>query len=495
MQYLVTASEMKQYDNNTITKLGIPGLVLMERAALSVREELEKRFITESVKDVLIVAGTGNNGADGLALARLLMDKGVLTYIMIVGDYKKATESFQTQYRILKNMDAIFIEKPQAEEYTIVVDALFGVGLSRNLEGEYQQTVERLNSLKGFKVSVDLPSGIHSDTGKICNVAFKADLTVTFGFAKLGSVLFPGCEYAGELVVKDIGINERAFFGDEPKYYRLTEKKEVELPKRKSDGNKGSFGKALLAAGSMNMAGAAVLSAKAAYRIGAGMVKVVSPKENRVILQASLPEALYTDTLTEEDLKWATVLGIGPGLSTSTIARQMLETFLCSSDLPIVIDADAINLLAQEKQLREQVAEQGGKGRIVILTPHVVELKRLWSAVFSEEVPMEQWKEKLPEYAYRLACKLHCVVVAKDARTFICKENHPVCVNVRGNSGLAKAGSGDVLAGMILGLLSQKESDFESAAKGVVLHALLAEKNCEIYGEHGCMAGDLAEIL
>lgn len=487
MKYLVTSGEMKKYDNNTIEKIGIPGMVLMERAALAVLEEIRKRFEGKNAAklSVLVLAGVGNNGGDGLALARLLTEQGIRTDIWCVGNEEKASEQWKQQREILCHYSVSIGSKAPDSEYTILVDALFGVGLSREVGGEYAKVIENFNERKGYRIAIDVPSGLNADTGRVSGCTVRADLTVTFGFCKRGLMLYPGCEYAGEVVTADIGITERSFYGELPGMFYYDEPVSNLLPVRAPDGNKGTFGKVLLVAGSVNMAGAAVLAAKAAYRIGAGMVKVITPPENRVILQTTVPEVLLgTAEDLEESLKWADVAVVGPGIGKSGEAKECLRIVVTESRLPLLIDADGLNLLAEDSMLQDALSARAGD---VILTPHVGELSRLTGE------SVASLKEDLPFYAKKLAERFHAVVAAKDARTFICAENSAVCVNVRGNSGMATAGSGDVLAGVIAGLLAQRMQSFEAASVGVYVHALAGECAAESLGEYAVMAGDIAE--
>lgn len=512
MEYLVTAEEMKSYDHAAIHRIKIPSLVLMERAALSVYEEIRKRFPDEKGRRVLILAGCGNNGADGLALARMLSEAGFFTEVVICGNQEKATLEWKTQYEILSHFPVRTGSKPQLSEYDIFIDALFGVGLSREVTGDYAQLISWFNEAAGFKLAVDVPSGIHSDNGRVMGCAVKADLTVCFAYGKRGLYLYPGCEYAGEVVLKQIGIGETAFFGRKPGMFRYTENIKELLPARDGSGNKGTFGKVLLAAGSRNMAGAAVLAALGCYRSGAGMVKVLTPECNRAILQTAVPEALLcTERVIQKELfDWPDVLVIGPGLGTDERAYGLLHAFLTdgmkpmgtkepmgtrepmdtreSMDalLPIVIDADGLNLLAMHPELMALVEAQD---RTIILTPHVGELARLCGKTAA------QVKEFLPDYAMGLAQKLNCVIVSKDARTFVCQSGRPICLNIVGNSGMATAGSGDVLAGVIAGLLAQGMNGFEAAGVGVYLHALAGDAAAARLGQHGLMAGDIAAAV
>ena len=491
MEYLVTAAEMQKYDANTIQEIGIPGMVLMERAALEAFKVIEARVQkAETARRAFILAGMGNNGGDGLALARLLCEAGYVVDVQCVGNPEHASKQWKMQKKILEHFPVSFSGKNNGAEYNVYVDALFGVGLSRNIEGEYAQAIESFNQYKGFKLSLDIPSGIHSDTGEVMGCAVFADVTVTFGFFKRGLMFFPGKEYTGEVIKAEIGITPRSFLGNPPEMFFYNEEPGSLLPKRDRSGNKGTFGKVLLVAGSMKMAGAAILAAKAACRIGAGMVKLISPEENRIILQSAVPEALYgTYEDLQESLEWADVIAIGPGLGKSRDALACLERVIKESALPLVIDADALNLLAENIELESELAKEGQNGRTVILTPHVGELSRLL------QVPVPELKKKLSDYGKELATSLKAVVVAKDAGTFICKEDEQVCANIFGNSGMATAGSGDVLVGIIAGLLGQGMEPFEAAGKAVYLHAKAGDRAAAKLGEHACMAGDLPEFL
>lgn len=488
MKYLVSAAEMKRYDNNTIEKIGIPACVLMERAALAAAEAADAYCAgLRGGKSVLIMAGTGNNGGDGLAAARILSEKGYRVEVWCIGNREKASGQWKQQMAILENYPVKISKSPAGRQYTVLMDALFGVGLSREITGEYKEAVELFDRLGGWKLALDLPSGIDSDTGKVWGCAVKADRTVTFGFCKKGLMLYPGYEYAGEIATAQIGISERSFLGEEPDMYAYDEEPWALMPKRDSSGNKGTFGKVLLAAGSVNMAGAAVLAARAAYRAGAGMVKVITAAENRIIVQQTVPEALFgTWDALAESMEWADVIAVGPGLGKGDEARRCLEQLARGSRKPLLVDADGLNLLSEDAGLRAALAEQGAAGRALIVTPHVGELARLTGRTIAE------CKEDLPGIGRGLAEALHGVVAAKDARTFICRESHAVCLNLSGNCGMATAGSGDVLTGIIAGLLAQGMAAFEAAAVGAYIHGLAGDRVSGEKGPYACMAGDIA---
>lgn len=491
MRYLVSAAEMRLYDNNTTEKIGLSAGVLMERAALAVMQAIEERCrIKDGRKSVLIMAGMGNNGGDGLALARLLSKGRYEVEVWCVGDRKKASPQWLQQEKILAHYPVKMVQAPSRGSYDVLADALFGVGLSREITGEFAQAILKYNEMEGLRFALDLPSGIDADTGAILGCAARADVTVTFGFCKRGLVLYPGCVCAGMVTVAEIGIGEESFFGEEPGMFAYDGTAAELLPRRSGAGNKGTFGKVLLVAGTKNMAGAAVLAARAAYRTGAGMVKVITSEANRVILQQAVPEALFG---TEEDLAeaeaWADVIAAGPGMGRGESARRCLRAVIFDSRIPLVIDADGLNLLAEDRALFEELGIRGKAGRSIVLTPHAGELSRLTG------VPVGGLKRDLAGHGMKLAEQVHGVVAAKDARTFICGEKRPVCVNLTGNSGMATAGSGDVLTGMIAGLLAQGMDAFRAASVGVYLHGMAGDAAAERLGEHACMAGDISEAM
>lgn len=488
MHYLLTAEEMRRLDRYTIEEVGLPAAVLMERAALAVAERV-RGYCEEhpgAGRTVLVVCGMGNNGGDGLAVARLLSVDGFTVEVWTVGEESRASEEWCRQKRILEKFPVSFCSKPGKREYTIVIDAVFGVGLSREPAGIHAEALDCINGLGGRKIAVDLPSGVNADTGAVYASCVQADETVTFGCRKRGLVLYPGCEKAGRVIVADIGIVRQWPFPDAPAMYALDEEPKKLLPGRKPSGNKGTFGKVLLIAGSVNMAGAAILSARAAYRSGAGMVKVISPQENRVILQTAVPEALYgTWEELESGLEWADVIAFGSGIGRSKENGELLLQVLRGKRCPLLIDGDGLNLLADDSGLWKLLQQEAASGREIVLTPHVGELARL----LGKKIP--EIKQQVWEYGGRLAMELQAVVVAKDARSYICKAKAPICVTLSGNSGLATAGSGDVLAGMIAGFMAQGMESLSAACTGSYLHGRLGDRVSAEYGKHACMAGDL----
>lgn len=511
LQYLVSAEEMKRYDAYTIKQIGIPSMVLMERAAIQVVRSIQEHVGDLKDKKILVVCGGGNNGGDGLAVARLLLEQGILVDICLVAPAEKCTEQTGQQAGILSAYctENLYLCGPgmlpnfPIGEYAIIIDALFGVGLSRPIEGEYALWIEAINASGAYVVSVDIPSGIDADLGHICGCAVKADMTVTFAFPKRGMFLWPGKEYAGKIDLREIGITERSFAGRQPLCFTYDS---VDLPKRKTNGNKGTFGKLLVIAGSKDMCGACVLCGESAYRVGAGMVKIVTDETNRQILQTTFPEAMlltYREELPPvEELRasfnWADGIVIGPGMGQGSQAEKLLEMVLAQASCSLILDADALNLIAGNPKLRHALAvrkKQFPKEEAV-LTPHQGELARLTGRSIGE------LKENPVRYAKELAEELSCVVVNKDAVTVVCDSGEAFFVSSAGNSGMATAGSGDVLAGILGGLLVQKErqegnddSAFYRAAESVTLHAHAGDLAKARVGEHAMLAGDLIESL
>lgn len=491
MKGIVTATEMKSYDRYTIETVGIPSLVLMERAAFSVVQHLEDG-VRKGTK-VLIACGMGNNGADGLAIARMLAERGCEVQVCLYGNEGKCTEEFAVQRSILEHYPVrIFRNQvPMEAKYDMIIDAIFGVGLTRDVEGIFAETIEFMNSLEGTKVAVDIPSGICADNGAVLGTAFRADMTVTFAFPKRGLYFYPGADYAGKIYVEDIGIGPVSNPNCRPRMFTY-EAGDLEklLPRRQGGGNKGTFGKVLIIAGFEYMVGAAVLCARACYEMGAGMVKVLCPMENRSILQQSVPEALYgTCEDLDSSLQWADVVVAGPGMGQSMAARAVLYELISKCDLPMVLDADALNILAVDKELQDALYARGDRGLESVLTPHMGEFARLIGTTVADI------KSDVAEAALNWARALQVILTAKDARSVVADSMGRLYLNITGNDGMATAGSGDVLAGIVGGLMAQGLGGFDAASLGVYIHSLAGDKAQEEYSAYGVTAGRIIESM
>ena len=490
MRYIVNSREMKNFDKNTMETYGIPSAVLMERAALAFVETLDEKNLAEG--KILVVCGGGNNGGDGYAIARLLMQKELAVDVVIADKTAKETEENRLQREIWEAYgNVVYHEIPENETYNIVIDAIFGVGLSRNVEGRYADVIVQMNSLAGTKIAVDIPSGISSDNGMVLGRAFQADITVTFAFEKVGMLLWPGNEYAGEIILKNIGIDERSFLDRRPAVAALEDSDMERLPIHKSHSNKGTFGKLLVIAGSAGMCGAAYFAAKAAYCPGCGLFRIFTAEENMAILQTQLPEAIITtysskktDTsLLIEAMNWADTIVCGPGIGTSETAVNLVTTVFKNASVPVVFDADALNIIAQDTNVMLAPHTE------LVLTPHLGEMSRL------SKNSVTYIQNHLIEVAEEFARQYNVICVLKDEHTITSVPYHQSYLNMSGNAGMATAGSGDVLSGVIGSLLAQGMSSEEAAPIGVYLHGKAGDMMQEHCGKSGLMASDLLEGL
>lgn len=505
MKYAVNSEQMKKIDDYTVQVLNIPALDLMERAAGEVAAAIMKRI--DKGDRILAVCGPGNNGGDGVAAGRILFLQGYHVAILFIGDEDKATDMARIQLERARKLGIPIENSNKLHEYNIIIDAIFGVGLSRAVTGAYEAVINEINTNKNRVFAVDIPSGISADSGKVMNTAVQADYTITFGHMKNGLLLYPGTEYAGELIVADIGFPLEATLQVEPDtfYYEASDIRL--LPARKRYSNKGTYGKVLAIAGSKGMSGAAYLVAKAAYRTGAGLVKVLTSEANRIILQTSLPEALFSSYDEEQleslerrqkllsDLEWATAIIIGPGLGRSEKAQELLDTVISNAKVPLIIDADAINLLAQKLDL---MAGSSPKDRLkflsillkkrTILTPHLMELSRLIG------VPVAEITDNLVDTARQCSYNNELIYVMKDARTIVAEDGRSY-INVSGNDGMATGGSGDVLTGIIGALIAQGMEEYEAACLAVYIHGLAGDEAAAQKGTYSMMASDIVASI
>lgn len=487
MIYLPTGEQMRRADLYAIEEIGVPSMVLMERAALEVVRCMEEEQL--DFRKVLVICGSGNNGGDGYAIARLLHLKGHDVTIFFAGNSQKRSEENAQQAKIAAHYEIPVITNLGTEEYSVIIDALFGTGLKREVTGHYREVLCSVNQMAGKKVAVDLPSGIHDTTGARMGIAFCADLTVAIAFPKRGLFLQEGNVCAGKILTGDIGISSETFSEGTVTFGYEKQDLFLGFPKRKKNSHKGSYGKVLMIAGSKGMSGAAYLSAKAAYAVGAGLVQIYTHEENRVILQQLLPEAIITtyDTFDSEQLEkliqWADLIGIGCGLGKSDTAERVMQYTLERALVPCVVDADGINILSKHMEWIEET------NALIVLTPHMKEMSRMLQCSVKELI--EQRMEKLHAFVERY--KVVCVL--KDARTLVAKEHQNTYLNLSGNAAMAKAGSGDVLAGVIVGILAQQCEPYTSACLGVFLHGLAGDMARDKKGAYSVLASDLvAEI-
>lgn len=504
----------KNTDIYTMSEIGIPGIVLMERAAYALVQEVQKHS-TKSER-ILAVCGSGNNGGDGVAAARILHLEGYSCDVLLLCGKHGLTEETKKQLEIAKNvgltvyqiscdraetvagrLDTVIcnpvypvqcitsdVEFKGVKEYTILLDAIFGIGLARVIAEPYKSVIETINASDAFVVAADIPSGIDTDTGAVLGCAVQADVTVSFGFGKPGLYLYPGAEYAGKVKVKEIG-----FVRPQEPEYKITAYEGIEelpIKQRKADSHKGSYGKVLLIAGFEEMSGACCMSAEAAYRCGAGLVRVFTSEDAKRALQARVPELMVSSSDSadwkeklEKQLAWADVIAIGPGLGMSELARNVLEMVLETKEKAVVLDADALNLLDGKFEKIPYNA---------VLTPHPAELSRLL------QLSLAEIKKDRFGILRKAEVRDDIVLVCKDARTII-SQGKSVCINLNGNSGMASGGSGDVLTGIIAALLASGMNAYDAACAGVRIHAEAGDMAAKVLSEHAMLATDIIANL
>ncbi|HHX12710.1 MAG TPA: NAD(P)H-hydrate epimerase, partial [Clostridiales bacterium] len=444
MYYAVDSYKMRSIDNYSIDELKIPSLVLMERAAYELT--LIVKTNVKKSDSILVVCGSGNNGGDGIAAGRILFLQGYAVAILFIASEENCSEQTKRQLEIARNIGIPFENSNKLMEYNIIIDGIFGIGLSRPVEGEYAEIIKKINNSNLRVFSVDIPSGISADDGSIMNVAVKAEYTITFGWNKQGLLLYPGAEYAGKVIVTDIGFPEQALLQAKPNTFYYGREDLERLAIRKNNGHKGSFGKVLVVGGCKGMSGAAYLSAKAAYKTGAGLVKVFTEDAGRIILQTLLPEALFAayddiniskdEEALSKELDWASVIVIGPGLGQSDLANSILWYTLKNSKVPLIIDGDAINLIAKKLDtISDNIDDRitwlsNNIGNQVILTPHLKELSRLISK------SVEEISSQMIDTANQCSYNNNLIYTIKDARTIVTRSNDTY-INVSGNNGMA----------------------------------------------------------
>ncbi|MFQ5850335.1 MAG: NAD(P)H-hydrate dehydratase [Candidatus Binatia bacterium] len=504
---VVTAQEMRELDRLTIEKYGVPSLTLMERAGKGVFRALLDRFRSALKGGVLVVAGKGNNGGDGLVVARHLKKKRVPCEVILLtrkeelsGDAAENLRAYLKARGKVYEVDreSLPVLSQRLEGRRLLVDAILGTGLKQEVRGLYADVIEMMNASGLPIVAVDIPSGLDADRGTPLGVAIQAELTVTFGYPKLGQVIYPGLSHVGELVVVDIGIPPKAVEEVAPRT-ELMEEKDVRwlVPSREADTHKGTYGHLLVMAGSRGKTGAAILACRAAMRVGTGLVTLAAPRSLNDIFACSLVESM-TEALGDQsedglepltDQGWARLLDkksallFGPGIGMKDGARSALWWLLRNSQIPWVIDADGLNNLAGEvDRLRSAKTPP-------VLTPHPGEMARL---VGSSTIAVNQDRVGV---ARAFARDYHCYVVLKGARSVIATLEGKVYVNPTGNAGMASGGMGDVLAGILAGVLAQGLSIEEALILGVFLHGFVGDQVALAKGEMGMIASDVVEAL
>ena len=494
MKEILSASQMQACDNHTIELHGIPSLVLMERAALAVVETLDKYY--PQANSFAVVCGPGNNGGDGVAIARLLSLKGKKVNCVVLGDSDKFSTQLRQEISIAKSYDLSIekeLNKNAINQADLTIDAMFGIGLTRGLSGDFEDAAVYINQSAKKVLAVDIPSGYDADCGKLLGTTgVLADLTVTFAYMKKGLILGDCKVAAGKVEVADVGIY---LDKSDDKYDTIIEADILkQVNPRPVNANKGSCGKLLIIAGSESIYGACFLAAKAALQTGAGLVKIYTHKNNILSIQQNLPEAMYLgyDSFNASELSkemnWADAVLIGPGLGTEELSSMLLSQVLKEINVPLVIDADGLNLISRNDLKADFKA---AAERIpVIITPHLKEMERLCGTSTKEiNYNMEQ-------VAKSYALENGCIVVLKNFTTVVASKGQTYFVT-SGNEALATPGSGDVLAGIIASFVLQKVCDDceMSVCAAVFLHGFAGVKASEKYGTRGVLASHIIDYI
>lgn len=486
MQYILDGKQMQEVDRYSIEDMGIPSVVLMERAALEICKLVEKYY---NNKSVVCVCGSGNNGADGLACARILYTKGIKVSYCLVNSKGSMSNEEQLQLNIVNNLGVSKVEIEGIDKYDVIIDGIFGIGLNRNVEGTYLKAIEIINKSNKNVISIDIPSGINSTDGRVMGEAVKANITGTFGYLKTGIVLNPGSVYAGEVIVCDCGFVPEAIkhVGECKFTYGLEDISR--LPDRNQASNKGTYKKVCVFAGSSKMSGACYFSGGSAYRMGAGLVKCITSLTNRDIIGKLLPEAImdFYDTMDSSDIEdiisTSQIVVVGPGLSTASKACELTLMVLEAGkrqEKTVIIDADGLNNLVRANRL--DLLEG------TIITPHIGEMSRLIN------MEIKDIKENTIKVAVDFSKKYNCICVLKDARTVV-TDGRKIYLNTSGNSGMSTAGSGDVLTGIIAGTLSNGMEVFDGTVLGTFIHGLCGDSAASRLGQYYMQATDIMESI
>ena len=523
---VVTPAQMNEIDKIAINEYGIPGIVLMENAALKVVEEIENALGVVSCKKILIFAGRGNNGGDAFAVARHLFNKGAAVNVYIIADRNSINGDAAVNLDILDKIGIETVEingtcnkngicnkngtcnikegelikqlKMQLAFTDLVVDGIFGTGLKGEIKGITCEIIKIINDSSKTVISIDIPSGVNGTTGEVSGVCIKASKTVTFALPKIGLVLYPGCVYSGELVVADIGIPLKVMGSMDIKTSIIDRKMIPQwIPKRDKQTNKGDYGRVLIISGSKGMTGAGCLTARAAHRSGAGLVYLAVPESLGAIYGSSLTETitiLLKDEgrgyilpenieLIEKHMEGKDVIAIGPGLSINNSTVEIVRRIVEYSTVPLVLDADALNAAAYDVSILKRLKTTA------VVTPHPGEMARLTGKT------TEQIQKDRINTAKEFACKWNVITVLKGWRTIIALPDGTIYINCTGNPGMATAGTGDVLTGLIAGFIAQGIQPHYAACAGVYIHGLAGDLAASKIGEHGIIASDLIDEI
>ncbi|MBF6569941.1 MAG: NAD(P)H-hydrate dehydratase [Candidatus Binataceae bacterium] len=505
---LLSAVQSRELDRLSRDKYGIASYALMTRAGECVAESIARRWPDQIRDGVIVLAGKGNNGGDAMVAARRLSREGASVRVVLLARAAELKGDARRAYDEWAGVGGVTIEAAAESQLApiggagVIIDAIFGIGLNAEIGGIARQAIELINHAGTRVAAVDIASGVNADSGAIMGAAVAADLTVTFGAAKFGHVSYPGAACCGELEVADIGFAPAAFAELGPLGWLIEEQEARDLIRpRKPNTHKGTYGHPLIIAGSSGKAGAAILASRGALRMGAGLVTAAIPESALPIVAAGQPE-LMTEPMAEMHGHFdadrtierlaaiaakVSAFVIGPGIGVSRDTRAIVEWLISNSEPhnhPMVIDADALNVLSQlgPDRLRSRTGA-------TVLTPHPGEMSRLLASSI-EEINADRISA-----ARRLAAISGACVLLKGNRSVIANAAGEVCINSSGNPGMGTPGMGDVLSGMLGALMGQGYSPFEALKLGVFLHGYAADRVAASYGPFGYIAGDLIDEL
>ena len=506
--YLVTASEMQQMDRQTIQSFGIPGRVLMENAGRGATRVLFDQFDDIINKNIGVIAGHGNNGGDGFVIARYLAQKSSNVTVYLLTESTRVKGDAEANLKLLAPLNVPVVEIPDEQSFLahktgllhqeIWIDALLGTGLKSDVKGYFKKIIEFINTHGKPVFSVDIPSGLNSDTGQVCGACIRAQATATFAFAKTGHMLFPGAEYTGYLEIIDIGIPDHIAKNIRPKQHLLTpERIRTAFRPRNPDAHKGTTGHVLVVSGSTGKTGAAAMTAMSAMRAGAGLVTLAIPESLNPVLETQVLEAMtYPLPETENGiigessfnkimdlLSGKKCLAIGPGLGEAAETKKLVHRIIKESPVTIVIDADGLNNLAGSTEILKKAKAP------LILTPHPGEMARLMDSTAGSVQ-----KDRIT-CARKFAEKFNVHIILKGAKTIIAHPEGNIFINPTGNPGMASGGMGDVLTGIIAGLVAQGFSPESAAHTGVYLHGAAADMLAETIGPFGYLSSEVMNAI
>jgi NAD(P)H-hydrate epimerase len=507
---VVTSAQMRAMDKLVIEKYGVPSLVLMENAALRVVEEIVKRYAPIAEKKIAVVCGKGNNGGDGLAIGRHLATRyeADVSVWLAEGDQGLSPDA-AAQLKMARSFGLDVKMDGDASVLAgreLIIDAVLGTGIQGDPRAEAAKAIEAINSAGRPVIAVDIPSGLNSDNGKVGNPTVKADVTVTFAFSKLGLHLFPGLEYAGEMVVGDIGFPREARGAGDVKTYVTDCAMVAEwLPSRQANdsSNKGLYGSVAIFAGGPGYAGAPALAAEGAARAGAGLVTLGCPKSIFDVMMARLPETMMTRAFganskggfdagaVDDALAFCEkmdAVAIGPGIGQDEEStRQFVYEFVKRCEKPLVIDADGLNALSLQPDHGAALVKS--RKAVTILTPHPGEMSRLLGKS-TKEVQADRLGA-----VREAADRFGCAVLLKGTRTLIAHPDDRLAINETGNTGMASGGMGDALTGIAATFLAQMEDPWKAAVAAAYVHGLAGDLATREMGKAGLLAPDLLRFV